>query len=103
MSAVRLSSDHPALTQLLTSYYHEDWKMDARNYVQLVREFIASEPASLVAQASADARALIAGTGTDAELEQALDDVGCYLYPAGTGITVRSWLEEVARLLEGTA
>jgi len=65
-----------------------------------VREFVASEPASLVGQASAELRELLARHLAESELEQALDELGCYLYPAGTGITVRAWLEEVSALLE---
>jgi hypothetical protein len=95
-----LAEDYPALSQLLAAYFHEDWKMDARNYAQLVREFVASEPPSLVGQASIELRGLLARPLSEAELEQALDEVGCYLYPAGTGITVRAWLDEVSVLLE---
>jgi len=95
-----IAHDYPALAQLLSSYFHEDWKMDARNYRQLVDEFRSSEPATLVSRAADEARALLATPIGDAELEQALDDLGCYLFPAGNGLTSREWLGEIAELLE---
>lgn len=60
-----LFDDTPALQQLLTAYFHEDWTMDRRNYVEVVREFIASEPREHVSAAGAEARALLAQPITD--------------------------------------
>ena len=59
-----LAEDYPALSQLLAAYFHEDWKMDARNYGQLVQEFVASEPASLVGQVSVELKELHDATPT---------------------------------------
>jgi hypothetical protein len=95
-----LFDETPALQQLLTSYFHEDWTMDRRNYAEVVREFIDSEPRDLVAAAAAEARALLAQPITDANLEQSLGDVGCYFYLPAAGLPPRAWLSEVAGLLE---
>ena len=95
-----LFDDTPALQQLLTSYYHEDWTMDRRNYAEVVREFVDSEPRELVSAAAAEARLLLAKPLPDQALEDGLREVGCYFYSPGAGLTARAWLSEVAGLLE---
>ena len=94
-----LFDDTPALRQLLTSYYHEDWTMDRRNYAEVVREFVESEPRELVSAATSELRALLAKPLEDQTLEDGLNDVGCYFYSPGAGLTARAWLSDVAGLL----
>ena len=74
--------------------------MDRRNYVEVVREFIASESREHIAAAGAEARALLAQPITEEALEQSLGDVGCYFYLPAAGVSARDWLAEVAGLLE---
>ena len=98
-----LFDETPALQQLLRTYYHEDWTMDRRNYAEVVREFIDSEPRELVSAAGAEARALLAQPIADETLEQSLGDVGCYFYLPTAGLPARAWLSGVADLLEAAA
>ena len=95
-----LFDDTPALRQLLTSYYHEDWTMDRRNYAEVVHEFIDSEPRELVLAATAEARSLLVRPLPDQALEDGLSEIGCYFYAPGADLTARAWLSEVADLLE---
>jgi hypothetical protein len=95
-----LFDDAPALRQLLTSYYHEDWTMDRRNYAEVVREFVESEPRELVSAATSELRVLLAKPVAEQALEDGLGEVGCYFYAPGAGLTARAWLTDVAELLE---
>ena len=95
-----LFDETPALRQLLTSYFHEDWTMDRRNFVEVVRNFVQSEPPEVVARASAEARALLASPVPDQSIEEGLGDVGCYFYLPAAGRTPRDWLSEVVSVLD---
>jgi CdiI immunity protein len=95
-----LFDETPTLQQLLKAYFHEDWTMDRRNYAEVVREFIDSEPREVVSAAGAEARALLAQPVTDDTFEQSLADVGCNFYLPTAGLPARAWLSEVAGLLE---
>jgi len=92
--------DTPALQQLLTTYFHEDWTMDRRNYAEVVRDFAASEPRELVAAATAEARALLARPVSNDALEVGLGEVGCYFYSPSAVLAPRDWLSNVADILE---
>jgi hypothetical protein len=98
--ALTIFDETPALQQLLTAYFHEDWRMDRRTYAEVVREFIDSEPRELVSAAGAEARALLAQPVTDETLEHSLANVGCYFYLPAAGLPARAWLSEVASLLD---
>jgi len=92
--------DTPALQQLLTAYFHEDWTMDRRNYAEVVRNFADSEPRELVSAARAEARELLAKPLSDEALEVGLTEVGCYFYLPSAALTARDWLSNVADILE---
>jgi hypothetical protein len=90
----------PALRQLLTTYFHEDWTMDRRNYRELVTDFAAGEPREIVVAAAVETRALLARPVSNEALEASLGDVGCYFYLPSASVTAREWLSNVADILE---
>jgi hypothetical protein len=92
----------PALQQLLTAYFHEDWTMDRRTFAEIVRDFAMVESRDVVLAATSEARALLARPITDEMLEAGLSDVGCSFYAPTAGLTARDWLSNVADMLEAT-
>jgi hypothetical protein len=81
------------LSSFLGAYFNQDWESDYPNMEALVAGFkTESEPwfVNLVAEELA---MLIAETNSEEGLAKAFDQLGCYLWPEGVGMTNRQWAE----------
>jgi hypothetical protein len=97
-----MSSDalYPALSQLLSCYFHEDWALESASPREAVDLFLRSEPGETVQRAAADLDRLLAGDLDDAALSALLLDLGSAYDPAYDDLPAREWLREVRSWLE---
>ena len=70
------ASAFPQLAQFLGGYFHQDWVVDRHRWEEVVDDFIAESPRSLVLACAAELRDLLAMGFTDTELTGLLERLG---------------------------
>ena len=86
---------YPALSQLLSCYFHEDWELESASPQEAVDRYLRNEPKENVQRAAADLDHLLADDLDDAALSALLLDLGSFYDPAFDGLPARTWLREV--------
>jgi len=90
----------PHLTQFFSSYFHQDWPLEADTPNDVVNNYRSSEPPASVESASQELSKLLEMPIAPADLEAfILDELGCYYDPQSENQTVREWLESVQKSL----
>ncbi|MEG4456632.1 contact-dependent growth inhibition system immunity protein [Microcoleus sp. N9_A1] len=90
----------PHLTQFFSSYFHQDWPLEADISSDVVNNYRSSEPPANVEAASQELSKLLEMPIAPADLETfILDELGCYYDPQSENQTVREWLELVQKSL----
>ncbi|MEG3910391.1 contact-dependent growth inhibition system immunity protein [Microcoleus sp. w2-18bC1] len=90
----------PHLTQFFSSYFHQDWLLEADTPSDVVNNYRSSEPRPSVEAASQELSKLLEMPIAPADLEAfILDELGCYYDPQSENKTVREWLESVQKSL----
>jgi CdiI immunity protein len=90
----------PNLTQFFSSYFHEDWPLEAETPSQVVNNYLNSEPLESIEAASQELGQLLEMPISELDLETfILDELGCYYDPTSDNQTVREWLESVQQSL----
>ena len=90
----------PHLTQFFSSYFHQDWSLEADIPSDVVNNYRSSEPPATVEAASQELSKLLEMPIAPADLEAfILDELGCYYDPKSENQTVREWLESVQKSL----
>jgi len=90
----------PHLTQFFSSYFHQDWQLEADTPSDVVTNYRSSEPPASVEAASQELSKLLEMPIAPADLEAfILDELGCYYDPQSENQTVREWLESVQKSL----
>ncbi|MBD1828742.1 contact-dependent growth inhibition system immunity protein [Microcoleus vaginatus GB1-A2] len=90
----------PHLTQFFSSYFHQDWPLEADTPSDVVNSYRSSEPPASVEAASQELSKLLEMPIAPADLEAfILDELGCYYDPQAENQTVREWLESVQKSL----
>ena len=90
------SPDCAHLRHLVTAYFHEDWRLDAASVVDVVRQYVAREPAENVAAVRHELSQLPASGSSEADLRRLVLDQWQSSYdPVLAGGTARAWLEEI--------
>lgn len=90
----------PHLTQFFSSYFHQDWPLEADTPSDVVNNYRSSEPRPSVEAASQELSKLLEMPIAPADLEAfILDELGCYYDPQSENQTVREWLESVQKSL----
>lgn len=88
------------LRNFIAGCFHEDWRLEASSYRDAVRRFTEREPLISVSLVRGDLEAMLASGVSDAELERlVLEEWGSSYDPASEDLTVRTWLEELLRVL----
>lgn len=97
------AKDFSMLRNFCSSYFHEDWGLEADDPDQVMSSYLeegwdSAELRELAGQILQFAKSYT----TDAALEEALlSELGCYYKPSADNISSREWLEQIAlRLLE---
>lgn len=90
----------PHLTQFFSSYFHQDWQLEADTPSDVVNNYRSSEPPASVEAASQELSKLLEMPIAPADLEAfILDELGCNYDPQSENQTVREWLESVQKSL----
>ncbi|MEG3899734.1 MULTISPECIES: contact-dependent growth inhibition system immunity protein [unclassified Microcoleus] len=90
----------PHLTQFFSSYFHQDWPLEAETPSDVVEDYRNSEPPESIEAASQELGKLLKMPTAPADLEAfILDELGCYYDPKSENQTVREWLEAVQKSL----
>jgi CdiI immunity protein len=90
----------PHLTQFFSSYFHQDWPLEAETPSQVVNNYLNSEPTESIEAASQELGQLLEMPISELDLETfILDELGCYYDPQSENQTVREWLESVRQSL----
>ena len=90
----------PHLTQFFSSYFHQDWPLEAETASDVVNNYLSSEPPESIESASQELRNLLEMPIAPADLETfILDELGCYYDPQSANQTIREWLESVQQSL----
>ncbi|MEG4206890.1 contact-dependent growth inhibition system immunity protein [Microcoleus sp. Pol7_A1] len=91
----------PHLTQFFSSYFHQDWPLEADTPSDVVNNYRSSEPPASVEAASQELDKLLKMPIAPADLETfILDELGCYYDPNSENQTVREWLGAVQKSLK---
>ena len=91
----------PHLTQFFSSYFHQDWPLEADTPSDVVEDYRNSESPASVEAASQELDKLLKMPIAPADLETfILDELGCYYDPKSENQTVREWLEAVQKSLK---
>ena len=86
---------YPALSQLLSCYFHQDWELESASPREAVDLYLGSESKETVQRAAADLDRLLADEPGDEALSTILLELGCYYDPTWDGSSTREWLREV--------
>jgi CdiI immunity protein len=90
----------PQAAQFLAAYFHQDWVVDRDGWEEVVDEFVAESPRSVVAECAADLRRLLGAGLNDGELVRMLEQLGCSVDPSAYGLTAGAWLAALLARLE---
>ncbi len=90
----------PHLTQFFSSYFHQDWPLEAETASEVVNNYLNSEPSESIEATSEELSKLLEMPISEPDLETfMLDELGCYYDPNSENKTAREWLESVQRSL----
>ena len=99
MPSTSLAERYPTLQHLFSSYFHQDWTLEAPTTAAAVRQFTSDEGATVAQRAAGELERLLAELPKESDLATALDALGCYYTPAAEGVTRRTWLTRVGQVL----
>ncbi|HKV96050.1 MAG TPA: contact-dependent growth inhibition system immunity protein [Gammaproteobacteria bacterium] len=92
----------PALSNLLGSYFHQDWVVEFPDDERVLAAIQESEPREQIAEACSEISSIVASNRSDASVSELLHgDLGCYFEPNSRDMTSKEWLEFVGRRLAG--
>jgi CdiI immunity protein len=97
------ASAFPQLGQFLGGYFHQDWVVDRHRWEEVVDDFIAESPTSLVLACAAEVRDLLAAGFTDTELTGLLERLGGSVDPAAVELSADEWLQAMLGRLTDAA
>jgi CdiI immunity protein len=90
----------PHLTQFFSSYFHQDWLLEAESASEVVKNYCNTAPPASIEAVSAELKQLLEMPIAEPDLETfVLEELGCYYDPSSDDLTVREWLESVQKSL----
>lgn len=91
-----MNARFPHLTQFFSSYFHQDWPLDADTPSEVVENYRNSESPESIEAALAELNQLLEMPLAEPDLETfILEELGCYYSPEADNQTVREWLDSV--------
>jgi hypothetical protein len=98
------AADHPALTQLLAGYYHQDWRDEHASSDDALHSFVHDASAETVAAAAGEIDRLLSAGYDDTALDQLLvDGFDCNYVAETEGLTSTQWLTRMRDSLRAAA
>lgn len=95
-----MNNQFPNLTQFFSSYFHQDWRLEADTSSEVVKNYRNSESSESVEAALVELNKLLEMPIAPADLETfIIDELGCYYDPSSENQTVTEWLEWVQKSL----
>ena len=92
-------SQHENLAEFLGSYFHQDWTSDADTSLGVVRAYLSEWPREEALLAFRELVFLLSESG-DAELQRAVESMGCYFSPAAEGYaSFTEWMQRVEEIM----
>jgi len=99
-----MNNQFPDLTQFFSSYFHQDWPLEASSASEVVENYRNSESSESVEAALVELNKLLEMPIAPADLATfTLDELGCYYNPEADNQTVREWLESVQKSLSNAS
>ncbi|MEZ2239027.1 MULTISPECIES: contact-dependent growth inhibition system immunity protein [unclassified Microcoleus] len=94
----------PELTQFFSSYFHQDWPLEASNASEVVENYLHSESPETIEAVLAELNQLLKMSIAEPDLETLiLEELGCYYDPSSENQTVTEWLESVQQSLSNAS
>jgi len=90
---------YPGLTHLCQAYLHEDIASESGTWHVAVEKFMTKESPALVAQARAEASALLHRRLSDKDLADLFRTIGSRYWPPGDGTSFGIWVRDLAARL----
>ncbi len=95
-----MNNQFPNLTQFFSSYFHQDWTLEANSPSEVVKDYCNSESPESIEAALVELNKLLEMPIAPADLDTFIqDELGCYYDPSSENQTVREWLESVQKSL----
>ncbi len=91
---------YPQLHQLMSAYFHRDWPMDGQGWDEVVDDFVAESPGSVVIDTAEELRGLLAAGLSDGELSVVLTRLGGEVDPVAFQMSATGWLTAVRHRLD---
>ncbi|NJK67653.1 MAG: hypothetical protein HC789_00525 [Microcoleus sp. CSU_2_2] len=96
-----MNAQFPHLTQFFSSYFHQDWPLEASTPREVVANYRNSESRESIEGALAELKKLLEMPIAEPDLETfMLEELGCYYNPEADNQTVKEWLHSVQQLLK---
>lgn len=84
------------IKELLSSYFHQDWRDEYENETLAIQAIIAMEPIEQIALAISEIEEVISLNMDDESLKKfTMINLGCYFNPEIKGLTYDEWLLEI--------
>lgn len=94
----------PELTQFFSSYFHQDWPLEASSASEVVENYLDSESPETIEAVLAELNQLLEMSIAEPDLETLiLEELGCYYDPSSENLTVTEWLESVQQSLSNAS
>jgi hypothetical protein len=93
------TDEYPALAQLVSVCFQDDWPFEMLGCHAAIDRFKLEVPATLTLEARSDIRRLLTNANVEI-LDDVLAGLGCYFYPASSGLDTREWLEYLDEFLD---
>jgi hypothetical protein len=99
-----MTNQFPHLTQFFSSYFHQDWPLEADTPNDVANNYRSSEPPASVEAVSSEISKLLEMPIAEPDLETfVFEELGCYYDPSTDNLTIREWLESVKQSLHNPA
>ena len=96
-----MTNQFPHLTQFFSSYFHQDWTLEANSPSEVVENYRNSESPESIEGALAELNKLLEMPIAEPDLETfILEELGCYYNPEADNQTVKEWLHLVQESLK---
>ncbi len=95
-----MTDEESDLRLLAGAYFHQDFRLDAADEDDVVRQFARDEGADSAGHAAAEIAALLARPETEEQLALVwMGDYGAEFNPSRNGMTYRQWFERMLEIL----